>query len=241
MGEPTGDAGPGDDVTWGMGDAVIGLVAAMMLSFVGFAVASGITGDEQLDDIPLWGTALLQVPLWTGLLGVTVLASVRKGTGRLQDDFRLRMRPRDVPTGLLAGLVGQVAISIVVVNLYELVGIDTERVGETAEELADRASGALDAVILIAIVVVAAPIVEELFYRGLWLGAIERRAGSQVVAVVASSLIFGVMHFQPYDLLALTMAGLLFARLAVRYDRLGPAIWAHVAFNLTAAVSLLSV
>lgn len=225
---------------WGMGDAVLGMVVSLFLSVVAFAVALGITGDEDLEDIPLWGTAVLQLPLWAGLLGVVWFASTRKGTGSLRRDFGLRMELRDVPVGLLAGLAGQIGIGLTVLLLYDALGIDADRLGETAEALAERAVTAVDVVFLVLIVVVGAPVVEELFYRGLWLRSIERRTGRRAVAVVGSSLVFGLAHLQLFDLVSLTLAGLLFAWLAVRAGRLGPAIWAHVAFNLTAVISLLA-
>ena len=77
------------------------------------------------------------------------------------------------------------------------------------------------------------------FYRGFWLRAVERRAG-QVAAVIGSSLLFGAIHFQLYDLPALAGFGAILALLTVRTGRLGPAIWAHVAFNITAVVGLLA-
>ena len=226
-------------VTWGMGDALLGMVLSLVFSTIGVSIAFGITGDETLDDIPLWGTALLQVPLWVGLLGVPVWASKRKGRGTLREDFGLAMQPRDIPVGLAVGFAAQIGIGLLAIWLYDLLGIDADRLGETAEELADRAAGPVDVVLLVLIVAVGAPIIEELFYRGLWLRSIERRAGTSV-AVVMSSLVFGLAHFQPYDLVALAPAGLVFAWMATRYDRLGPAIWAHVAFNLTAVIALLA-
>lgn len=236
--QPSPDARD-DGVRWGMGDAVGGNVASLLLSVVGVVVVLAIAGDERVEDLPLAATALLQLPLWGGLFGAAVRATRLKGTGSLRRDFGLSMQPRDIAVGLAAGFVGQIVIGIIVIVVYDVLGIDTDRIGETAEELADRAAGAFDIALLLLIVVVAAPIVEEVFYRGLWMRSIEKRTANQVVAVVGSSLVFGVVHFQPYDLLALTLAGLLFALLAVRAERLGPAIWAHVAFNLTAVVSLL--
>jgi membrane protease YdiL (CAAX protease family) len=58
--------------------------------------------------------------------------------------------------------------------------------------------------------------------------------------VVISSAVFGAIHFQIYDLPALFGFGVVAALLTVRTGRLGPAVWAHVAFNLTAVVSLLA-
>lgn len=226
-------------VRWGMGDAVIGIVASLALSIAGVGIALGISGDETTDDMPLWATALLNIPLWLGLLGAVLYATRRKGSGSLRQDFALAMRPGDVPLGLVAGFLGQLLIIVVTLPVYKLLGVDTEEVGQTAEDLADRAVHAPDVVALLVMVVLIAPVVEELFHRGLVLRSLERRWGT-VAAVVGSSLLFSALHFQWYDLLPLFLAGLLFASLRVRAGRLGPAIWAHLAFNLTAVISLLA-
>ena len=191
-GEP---AVPPDDapVRWGMGDGVLGQVLALVVPTLVVGVVVGLTDRDDLSNIPLWGTALLQVPLWAGLLGAPLWATHRKGRRSLALDFGLRMRASDV------------------------IGV----------------------IMLILVVVIAAPVFEELFYRGLWLRAIERRAGT-VPAVIGSSVLFGVVHFEPYDLPALIGFGVIAAVLTVRTGRLGPAIWAHVAFNLTAVVGLLA-
>lgn len=224
---------------WGMGDVGIGILASIVLSSIGVGVVLGITGDENTEDLALWVTALLNVPLWIGLGGAVLLATRRKGSGSLRADFGLEMRPVDVPVGLIAGFLGQLAIVLVTLPVYKLLGIDTDEVGQTAEKLADRAVAAPDIVVLVVMVVLCAPVVEELFHRGLVLRSMERRWGT-AAAVVGSSLLFSALHFQWYDLLPLSLAGLLFAVLRVRSDRLGPAIWAHVAFNLTAVISLLA-
>lgn len=226
-------------VRWGMGDVLVGIVASLVLSIVGVGVALGLTGDETTDDIPLWGAALLNVPLWLGLFGAVLYATRRKGSGSLRQDFGLAMRPVDIPLGLVAGFLGQLVIIVVTLPVYKLLGVDADEVGQTAEDLAERAVHAPDVIALVVMVVLIAPVVEELFHRGLVLRSIERRWG-RAAAVVGSSLLFSALHFQWYDLLPLGLAGLLFASLAVRAGRLGPAIWAHLAFNLTAVISLLA-
>ena len=226
-------------VRWGMGDVLVGIVASLVLSVVGVGIALGLTGDETTEDIPLWAAALLNVPLWLGLLGAVLYASRRKGSGSLREDFGLAMRPVDVPLGLVAGFLGQLAIIVVTLPVYKLLGVDTDEVGRTAEDLADRAVNAPDVLALVVMVVLIAPVVEELFHRGLVLRSIERRWGTPA-AVIGSSVLFSALHFQWYDLLPLGLAGLLFAALRVRAGRLGPAIWAHLAFNLTAVISLLA-
>ena len=88
------------------------------------------------------------------------------------------------------------------------------------------------------LVAIAAPIIEELFFRGLLLRAIEKRSGP-TWALWVSSLIFGAVHLQLLQLPALTLIGLVLGWLTLRYGRLGPAIWAHIAFNSVATITLL--
>ena len=222
-----------------MGDAALGVAASFVLSQIGILVIFAIGGYHAGDDLPLWLTAVAEVPLWVGLVGSVVWASRTKGTGSLRRDFRLEMRWTDVPLGLVTGFAGQLLIVAIVIPVYRLLGIDTDEVGQTAEKLAHRAVHAPDVALLVLIVVIGAPVIEELFYRGLFLRSVERRWGSGL-AIGLTSAVFAALHFQPYDFLALFLFGLLAAGLAVRTGRLGPGIWAHLAFNLTAVVSLLS-
>jgi membrane protease YdiL (CAAX protease family) len=228
-------------IAWGMGDAVLGTIASLVASVVvaGIAFSLTNTASEDTDAIPLWAVALLQLPLWATLLGVAWRASGQKGSGSFRDDFGLRFERRDPLIGIPIGLATQFAIAAVLVALDAWFGVDTSKVGEVAEDLADRADGALGVIALSLVVVAVAPVVEELFYRGLWLRSAARRLG-RAGGIVLSSVVFGIIHFQPVDTLALVAFGLVAAWLATRYDRLGPAVWAHVGFNLTAVVSLLA-
>lgn len=221
-----------------MGDAVWGNVASLVLSTLGLATAFAITGVDEAEDLALGWSTFAQALLWAGMLAAVVYASYAKGRRSLREDFALAMRPVDVVVGLVAGLLGQIGISLVTIPIYDLLGIDTDKVGETAERMSERADDPVAVAFLVLVVVVGAPIVEELFYRGLWFRSMERRFDT-TAAVIGTSLLFGAIHFQPYDLLPLALFGLLAVLLVTRTGRLGPAIWAHVAFNLTAVISLL--
>ena len=235
------DGVDGDDhpVRWGMGDALLGTLVTIVVPAVVVLPVLAATGRDDLRGIPLWAVALLQVPLWAGLVGAPLWSSFAKGRRSLAADFGLRMRWSDVPLGLAAGLGAQVVLLVVISFLYRVLGIDIDKVGTSAQELTAAATDVVGVVLLVAIVAVAAPVFEELFYRGLWLRAVARRWGKGW-AVVVSSVVFGAIHFQIYDFAALTGFGIVAAVLTVRTGRLGPAIWAHVAFNLTAVVSLLA-
>lgn len=224
-------------VRWGLGDVAWGMVVLLLVpSAVALAIFESL-GVEDLDDASIWETGLAQVPLWLALLGVPWLVSRSKGRGSLAADFGLSSRPRDVGVGLAAGFAGQVVLGLVLLPLYEALGIDDT--GEAAQDLADKADAPAEVVGLVVVAVVAAAVLEELFYRGFVLRALERRFGRHV-ALAGSAVLFGLIHFQAPDIIALTGVGLILGWLALRYGRLGPAIWAHLAFNLTAVVSLLS-
>lgn len=236
--DPDLPAGEGE-VRWGLGDALGGtLLTILVPSLVVWAVVAA-AGRQELGEVSLGETALLQIPLWAGLLGAPLWSSYRKGRRSLGVDFGLRMRWTDVPLGLAVGLAAQLVLVALVAVLYQLLGVDLDKVGSAAQELTSGATDVVGVVLLVSIVAVAAPVLEELFYRGLWLRSLERRLG-RGWAVLASSVLFGAIHAQPYDLPALIGFGAVAALLTVSTGRLGPAIWAHVAFNLTAVVFLLA-
>jgi membrane protease YdiL (CAAX protease family) len=53
-------------------------------------------------------------------------------------------------------------------------------------------------------------------------------------------VLFGAAHLQLLQFPALVLAGAMFGVLAHRFGRLGPAIAAHVVFNMTAVGALLA-
>lgn len=219
---------------WGMGDALVGWVVAYVAAAVFGALilaAFGYTGDEVTTaNLPLSMIALQYPPLWLGFVGVPIWAAATKGGGWIHD-FRVRVRAIDVPIGLVAGVVAQlVVVPLVSWPVLKLTGTDVEELGKLARELGDKADSSLGVALLFLMVVIGAPIAEELFFRGLVLGSLQKRFGTGW-AVLGSSVFFGATHFQPLQFLALTAAGAVFALLVVRTGRLGPAIVAHMAFN----------
>jgi uncharacterized protein len=153
------------------------------------------------------------------------------------------MRGKDVPIGLGAGIASQIVVIpllyVALFALFDAVGWDTDRdISEAARELVDKATDPVGVVLLVLITVVGAPIVEELFFRGLLLRAIEKRFGRRW-ALWGSSIVFAAVHLQLLQFPALVVIGLVLGWLTLRYERLGPAIWAHLAFNAVATVALL--
>lgn len=241
---PTDDSPPppADDerdprVRWGLGDVWAGLVVAVIgsniMGLVWLAATGNLATPDELGDAPIEVSALLQMGLWVGLLGAPLHATYRKGRRSLGADFAFVAHLRDIPLGAVAGLVTQLAIiPIIYIPIFRFV--DDDDLGAPARDLAEKADGA-GVLLLVAVVVIGAPVIEELFFRGLMLRAFERRFGA-AVAVGASAVLFGLVHFQLLQLPALIAMGAVMGVLVVRTGRLGPAIWAHVVFNGTAVV-----
>lgn len=226
-------------VRWGLGDFAIGLLAAYVATIVFQPLVLAVTGQSDVSDSADWplGTiALLQVPFYGAMVGTAVWATSRKGRGPVTD-LGVRARWVDIPLGIVVGIVVQLSIVLLYVPLFWWTDIDRNDIDKPARELSDKAHGA-GVLLLILIVVIAAPIVEEIFFRGLLLRALERRVGTPL-AVVLSAAVFGATHFQALQFPALFVFGLVAGALFVRTGRLGPGIVAHLAFNATAVYALL--
>lgn len=205
--------------------------------------ASQIGQAAPLDDhrIPAGVQALLNLPLWIGLVGAPLLAR-RRGLDWVRD-LGWRMTGFDVWFGLALGVATQFAL----VPLYEIVFLvfgDLD-VSAPARSLVAAVDTPIDLVALVAMTVIAAPIAEEICYRGLlYRGIRDREADPStrgiVVAVVLSSLVFAISHIQLVQLPGLFVFGVVAAVAAQRTGRLGTAIWAHMGFNLTTVVLLLT-
>jgi len=226
-----------DRQPWGFGEVGLGLILAQILAVVATILAMSAAGWTKSADIPMWAGALLQVPLWGGYVGAVILAG-RQGGG-VRADFGLSFRAIDVPVGLVVGVAVQL---LVLPALYwpilRLIGRTSDDLSAPARALSDKAQDTLGWVLLTLIVVVGAPIVEELFFRGLLLRALQKRGSSDAAACLVSAAIFAAIHIQLLQFVGLFTIGLVLAVMAVRTGRLGMSICTHAAFNATSVLVL---
>lgn len=216
---------------WGLGDCVIASIP-MLLSAV--SLLGGSDGEDP--KLTLGLLVFSSLFLWVFLAGVPIVATRLKGNGPVED-LGLRFRPADVG-GLALGVALQaIAVPALYWPIFRLTDLGDRDVSSSARELTSSATGA-GVVVLVLIVCVGAPVVEELFYRGLLLRALQRRWGAGV-AMVGSTVVFAVSHLQGIELPALLLFGAVAAWLAVRTGRLGPSILCHVGFNAWTVVELL--
>lgn len=218
---------------WGIADALAGLLLGFLVSAIASTVWAAATGQTSTEELSLVGVIVLQLGLWSGFIGVVIFAARVKGSGSLVRDFGLAARGRDVLVGIPIGVVAQLGL---VPLLYLPFKVDADKLNKPAKEMADKAHG--PAFLVLALVLaIGAPLVEELFFRGLLLRAVANRFGTGW-GVAGSSVLFALVHFEALQFPALLIFGIVLGVLAVRTGRLGPGIAAHAAFNLVAIVAL---
>lgn len=219
--------------TWGLGDALGGYVVAFVLSNVLALAWYSATGHNTGVGVLLSSDA----GEWAGFLGVVWLAATRKGSGSVVEDFGLRARAADVPVGVAAGLVSQFAlVPLVYLPLRFLDPHRARQLSQPAKKLFDGVHGPQLALLAL-LVVVGAPVAEELFFRGLLLRSLRKRFGPGP-AIAISAALFGLAHFEPLQTVALAAFGAVLGWLAERTGRLGPGMVAHAVFNLATVLVL---
>ena len=217
---------PSNQTRWGIPHAIVAYLTGLLLGNVLFALAGGESSASTTTVTIHLASA---IGLWIGFIGGPIAATRWFGSRSLRDDFGLTMKSRDVPVGILIGALTQlVLVPIVSWPVEQLWSIDVD---EPTRQLLDNTMGSR--VLLYLVIVVGAPIAEELFFRGLLLRSLARRF-DDVAAIVVSSLVFSLSHFKPAQIPGLFVVGTVFAVLTRRTGRLGPAVIAHMAFNATA-------
>lgn len=177
------------------------------------------------------------VPMIVGMLWVAGrVTGGRVGVRGLVGRYGLSFAWRDlwgVPVGVATQLV---LLPVVYLPLRALwpATFRQEDVEQRARDLADSAHG-IGVVLLALAVVVGAPLVEELVYRGLLQGSFAARLGRWPGTVLVA-VWFGIVHFQPVETPGLVAVGLVLGACALRTGRLGMGVVAHLAFNLTGLV-----
>jgi len=220
------------DIFWGLG---IVLVASTLLTIPVVITGAAANG--------LWVTVLGALGTWAGFAGWPLYCSWVKGIGTLKADFGFRMEWYDLLLGL-----GAAAAALLVNVILGIVEMQLDVRPETnTQVLSDNAGTSLGVVLVSAIAVLGAPIFEELFFRGLTFGAIEKR-WNRWAGFVVSTVLFTLLHAQPASsglglvlmLVHIGVLGVTFGLLRLFTGRLGPSIVAHMAVNGFATIVVLA-
>jgi membrane protease YdiL (CAAX protease family) len=224
-------------IRWGLGDAAwiypAGVIGSVVLATVGY----GITHDKAGHPAALT-TALGFAGMYVVWLAGMLYVSRTKGRGNLHDDFGFVAHAKHAWV-LLAGIGLEIALSLMVYPLVSLAHHEKQTVVEDLKS----SSGAKLAVFVVAAGLLA-PIMEELFFRGLVLRALRRR-WSPEVAIAGSALLFALAHplLDP-QLGTFALVPALFALGAVSgiaatwTGELSVSIALHIGFNLLTVATL---
>ena len=216
---------------WGIGSAVMSIVAAIVL---GLAAAIPLL----LLDAPLPVTALVgTVVPWIGLAGWPLIVTRLRGNGP-RIDLGIRLTWSDVGWGVIAGVVGLILAGIVAVVTQAIAGDFSSAAGEIAVEL--REAGPFWALLVFAIMVmVGAPIVEELAFRGMLYNSLRKRGVGAVWTIAITTVAFSAFHFEPVRFFLLLPIGVVYGWVRWKTGSLGASMVAHGVNNTPAALVVL--
>ncbi len=223
------DAAPSSTApTWGLVDAVV----AVLLALVGSSIVAMIVNVPKGTDPTIAQQFLINIPLWASLGLVPIWATIRKGDGPVID-LGLRFAPVDLLIGLVAGTVLQLVIVDgtywLLRDVFSIDEFSVDKVEEPARKLIDSVTGSGWALLLV-MVLVMAPVVEEIFYRGLVMRSLDRYV-PRWASVLLTAAVFALMHFQAVQLLGLLLFGIACGALVQWTGRLGTSMMTHLVFN----------
>ena len=184
--------------------------------------------------MPLWLFAVSNMPLWIAFVAVPVVVARTKGNGWIQRLPRLHQgvgRSRSASSSGVAVAADPGAADLAG-RSWSCIGQSVDDLSKPAQELADKANGTGGR---------AAVLLDRRAVRPDRRGAVLPRACSSAPSRSggasggrwpARAVVFGATHFQPLQFLPLVVVGAVFGYLVIRTGRLGPAIVAHMAFNI---------
>ena len=191
-------------------------------------------GYGAVEVLPTWVLALSALTLWGPFVGVLFWTSKHRGSGNIVQDFSLSFQAKDlwgIPLGIACQLLLVVLVTLPFQWLFPSL-FNSEAVEKRANDLFDAAHGAW-MVLLVVIVVICAPLVEEIVYRGFIQHNLGVAYGARI-SVLLASFWFAAVHLQLAEFPGLFAFALVLGVCFSRTKRLGLSIVTHISFNATA-------
>ena len=224
-------APPTASVTWGGARVLAGLMALLLTAVLAAAIASAFDPDIE----SLGSVLVLQAVLAGAMILVPFVVAGRDGLVRAEALGLGRSHGSPVRTAVIAYLA-YLGCALVISALFA-----PEQEDITRELGVDE--GVLGAIAAFFLVVIAAPVAEEIFFRGFMFAGI-RSHGSFAVAALVSSGIWGLFHFTGSDswpvVLQLSLFGVILCAVYERTGSIRPTIALHMLNNAIAFALLAS-
>ena len=212
---------------WRVGDA-IWVMAAWLLLQVAVAVIGPAAGVRMED--PATRAVLLTVLPAVLIVLTWACARARAPDGLWRLAGVVRPTSRDLVAGILYGLVGAGVITFGLGSLLRLLlaalGMEMPPVQESLRDLVTGAAAPL----AVFVIIVVAPLAEELFFRGMLFSAMQERLGFWPAAI-ASGVVFGAVHGEPFVIVITAVLGVFLAWIYRQRGTLVVPFLAHGVFN----------
>jgi CAAX protease family protein len=221
---------------WGFG--------AFLFVFAVFVLSAVVIGAIFSAVAPNAGASAAVVLIGTivpTLLATTValLVTRLRGNGP-RVDLRWSFRGEDIRAGLKFGVLGLVCTTLAAVLWTNLVG--QENATSAVGALVDHARMPLGAAIALFLFVwLIGPVCEEIIYRGLLWGALERLQWGRWAVFTLTTVIFAVSHLEPLRTSLLLVIGIPIGLARLFTGRLGASIVTHQVNNFLPALAVLLV
>lgn len=230
---PTGlpSVGP---VVWSPLEA-LAVAAVALATFLG---KDAVLGSALVAAMPDEGRIMARVAVlvlfYAVQLAVLAFFAHRRGTGLLAAFGLTRIR---ASFGSWLTAAGWVLLLLVATRIGAWVwGVIAQAIGIPAPSATEAGlagvfgAGTAGLALTIMLVVLVAPLVEEMLFRGVLLSAIGSRAGAGV-ALVGQAILFAAYHFSAWMFVPMLLLGLACGYLTQRRASLWPAVLLHGLFN----------
>jgi len=176
-----------------------------------------------------WPGALLRISAmqWASLLAIAVVL----GLAALPLRATLKLYSvglRALAAALLLGVGLCLLIGATLAHLYSLG--DAAEYAREVQKVLGEAEALLGPITLLLVIVILAPVAEELLFRGAVLSGLLARY-PQWLAVALSSGMFAILHLHPAHFSITAILGLFCAWTVLRMGSIWPAIVLHAAYN----------
>lgn len=221
---------------WGFG-AFLVVYAVFVLSAVVLAALIGTVAPEAAGS----GTVVMLGTMVPTLLATAtaLLFTKLRGNGPKRD-LRWSFDRTDVRAGFRFGVLGLVCTTAAAVLWTNFVGEEnaSSAVGRLVEN--DRMP-LVAAIVMFLFVWLVAPICEEIIYRGLLWGALERLKWGRWAVFTLTTVIFAISHLEPLRTSLLLVIGIPIGLARLFTGRLGASVVAHQINNFLPALAVLLV
>jgi len=168
---------------WGAGTALLGVLVALAAG-VALGVPAAIAGHKDNGDLTTLGNVGVQLATALGFLLVPMAIAAQRGAGSMREILR-RLGVRAFRPSALKWMAAAIGAYLLFATFYSLLILEPKQ-----KDIAEG-FGAIPVQVLL--IVILAPISEEVCFRGMLFGGL-RRSMTRIPAALLGGLVFGGLH-----------------------------------------------